>query len=129
MRALEILEQRIDQSESLLVNSWKRAKKNQESSFILPNKQEQNDFKISYSDYKILLEDLLRLRLRGNRKGRSVTNLEASIKGEKSFTIGDNIAQTIIELKDKLNTALDQKKFLQNSMENIMKRQTESENK
>ena len=129
MRALEILEQRIDQSESLLVHSWNRANKNQESSFFYPEKKKKADFKICYSDYKKLLEDLLRLRLRSNRKGRSSTDLETPIKGAKSFTIGDNIAQTIIELKDKLNTALDQKQFLHNSMENIMKRQTESENK
>lgn len=123
MKSLELLEQKIDQSESLLVHSWARQKKQKENSMLYP-KANSSDFKIQYSDYKMLLEDLVRLRLRGNRKGRSSTELEPS---KKPYFEGENIAQTIIDLKDKLNTSLDQKKFLQNSMENIMKRQTETE--
>lgn len=128
MKVLETLEQRIDQSESLLVHSWKRAKQERGYSMMYPESRS-TDFKISYSDYKVLMEDMMRLRLRSNRKNRSATDLDNQSKNLKSFILEDNIGQTIIELKDKLNTAIDQKKFLQNSMENIMKRQTETENK
>jgi hypothetical protein len=127
MNSLDILEQRIENSESFLVQTWNRSKKENEFSHFYPQKESHQDFKISYSDYKILLEDLLRLRLRGNRKGRSSTDLGKKDDKSKPFVMGDNIAQTIIDLKDKLNTALDQKRFLQNSMENIMKRHSETE--
>lgn len=128
MKLLDILEKRIDQSESLLVHSWKRAKQERGYSLDYPQNSSAN-FKISYSDYKVLLEDVMRLRLRSNRKNRSATDLDRQSKGLKNFSLEDNIGQTIIELKDKLNTSMDQKKFLQNSMENIMKRQAETENK
>lgn len=127
MNTLDILEERIENSESFLINTWKAAREEKESLMFYPNSKGSKDFKISYSDYRTLLDDLLRLRLRGNRKGRSSTDLGKTDDKKPPIAPGENIAQTVIDLMDKLNTALDQKKFLQNSMENIMKRQSETE--
>lgn len=124
-RILEQLEESINFSDQFLNATWNTHSKGNYTGLLFNHNSPDEDFKISYSDYKTLMEDMMRLRLRSNRAVSQNTPKESNLAAQGSFMVGDNLGQMIVDLKDQLYKVTEQKKFLQNSMENIMKRQSD----
>ena len=124
-RILEQLEESIEHSDQFLTATWNAHSKGNYTGHLLNSQNQNQDFKISFADYKTLMDDMMRLRLRSNRAVSGGSPRDTTLAQNSSFMMGDNIGQMIVDLKDQLYKVTEQKKFLQNSMQNIMKRQSD----